>query len=78
MNTTQRKRLNEIISTLEGFKDEIGTMASDEQEKFDNLPEGLRQQGEWRHAMESAASALQDCDSYFDDIINGLQTAMEG
>jgi hypothetical protein len=64
MNAQDRKRVSEIVSALEGLKAEIVTqgealreLADAEQEKFDNMTEGL-QQGEKGQAIEAAADAL--------------------
>lgn len=76
MNQATRTRLSAIISALEDLRNEVGEIQSEEQDKFDNLPESL-QQGEQGQKMEEAASALSDCESNFDDIIAALETASE-
>lgn len=66
MNAKDRKqvaalvsRLGELQSQFESAKSEIGELADAEQEKFDNLSEGL-QQGEKGQAIEEAAGHLQE------------------
>lgn len=63
MNARNRKLVSDLTSRLEALKgemDDIGaqltTLAEEEQEKYDNMPEGL-QQGE---AMQTAAQYLTD------------------
>ena len=41
MNKAQRKELQKILDQLEPMIHEINALQNDEQEKFDNLPEGL-------------------------------------
>lgn len=72
---TAMESMQEIYLTLESLKDE-------EQEAFDNLPEGL-QQAERGQSMEAIASALDDAvdtlnsalsdiENVTDDFINAL------
>ena len=56
--------MQELHATLESLRDE-------EQEAFDNLPEGL-QQADRGQSMEAIASALGDIDNVADDFINAL------
>jgi hypothetical protein len=64
MNKADRKQVSEIVSKLEALKAEaeslgetLRELGSAEQEKYDNMPEGL-QGGEAGQAIETAASAL--------------------
>lgn len=66
MNKRDRTRVEAIVSELNGFAgkvndlaEELRTLADAEQEKFDNLPEGL-QQSEMGQNIESAANALSE------------------
>lgn len=66
MNAADRKKVSALTSTLEGIKaqiEDVGSLLRDladaEQEKFDNMSEGL-QQGDQGQAIEAAASALAD------------------
>jgi response regulator of citrate/malate metabolism len=43
MNKTQRVRVGEIISKLEDVRQELEELSQEEQDKFDNLSEGLQQ-----------------------------------
>lgn len=69
MNQKDMKEAGELLAKLQGFKSEIETigqrlqeMADDEQQKFDNLSEGL-QQAEKGQAIESAANQLAEAAS---------------
>lgn len=59
MNQKQRDSLNALIGKLEEIKSEVETAQNEEQEKFDNLSEGL-QQSERGQAMEQAANDLEE------------------
>ncbi len=66
MNNDRRKALNALIgqieeanSTLENIRDEIDSLKGEEEDGFNNLPEGL-QQGERGQAMEEATNAMQE------------------
>ena len=58
MNKQQRKRLNELIEQVEGIVTELDEMAQEEQEKYDNMPEGL-QESERGEALQDAADNLE-------------------
>jgi hypothetical protein len=72
MNDKGRKLIAKWIQGLEDIKSEMETMAEEEQEKFDNLSEGL-QQAESGQAMEAAATTLNDAVSTLDDVVASLQ-----
>lgn len=71
MNNTTRKELRALIEKLEEVFSDLETMSSDEQEKFDNLTEGL-QATEKGQEMEQAASTLSDQAYSLRDIIDEL------
>jgi len=73
MNAQRRKaladlmdRLTPLAATITDIKDALETIRDEEQESFDNMPEGL-QQGDRGQAMEEAISTL---DSAIDDLEN--------
>lgn len=43
MNKARRKEIAAIVAELEGLKDRLETIASDEREAFDNMPESLQE-----------------------------------
>lgn len=69
MNATRRNQIAAIKEKLQTLTNELETLQEQEQEAFDNMPEGL-QMGERGQKSEDAANALGDC-------ISNLQTAVE-
>ena len=76
MNNAGRKQIEELIDKLEGIKGEIEEMQSAEQEKFDNLSEGL-QQSERGQGYEQAAEYLQTAVDSIDEALSNLESARE-
>lgn len=77
MNAKQRKELQGYVDSLEEIKSNIETMMEEEQEKLDNMPEGL-QESERGEAMqeaidnlESASVSLEEAIDYINEIIGG-------
>jgi len=71
MNKEQRKRLRPFISALKdaaesisNAKSEIEGIRDEEQEKLDNMPEGLRagERGEMLESMVEALTTIADFD----------------
>ena len=76
MNAQGRKEIAKYVATLEEIKDKLETMRSEEEDKFDNMPEGL-QESERGEAMqeaienlESATDSLQEAIDTLEDIAN--------
>lgn len=68
------QRLNVLVSIeddLDTIRDDVAGFASEEQDKFDNLSEGL-QESERGQNIQAAAEALESCDSEFDDVISEI------
>lgn len=76
MNKTRRKLIEKIIEQLETLKDEVESITEEEQEAYDNLPDGI-QDSEKGETMYEAISDLEDASSNFDDIIDTLQDIIE-
>lgn len=77
MNAKQRKKLQGYVDSLDEIKSNIETMMEEEQEKLDNMPEGL-QESERGEAMqeaidnlENASSSLEEAIDYLNEIIGG-------
>lgn len=73
MNQAQRKIVADKLQQLIGLKEqieaigsELRTLADEEQEKFDNMPEGL-QASENGQAIETAAQALDEAAGYAEE-----------
>jgi len=72
MNTQNRKDLNKVIDLMQEAKEIIESVASEEQEKFDNMTEGL-QQTERGQRMEEVAYELGNQSSLIEDIIYEIE-----
>lgn len=73
MNQAQRKviaeKLNQLINLkeqIEQIGSELRTIAEEEQEKYDNMPEGL-QGGDKGQAIETAAQTLDEAAGYAEE-----------
>jgi prefoldin subunit 5 len=91
MNNDRRKALAKLAdaidaarASLEEIRDEIDNLKSEEDDGFNNLPEGL-QQAERGQAMEAAAEQMQTAYDLLDgvsgelqDAIDAINAAMEG
>ena len=71
MNAQGRKEIAKYIASLNEIKDKLESMMDDEQDKFDNMPEGL-QESERGEAMQEAISCLEEAASGIDDVIDRL------
>ena len=63
-----------IEDDINTIQEQIAEMASEEREKYDNLPEGL-QAAEGGEALLEAAAMLEDADSSCDDVIAEIREA---
>lgn len=77
MNKPRRKELNRALELMAEARAIIEAMQEEEQESFDNMPEGL-QCSELGEKIEENASRLEEVASYIEeqeseleDIING-------
>lgn len=73
MNEQRRKGLRAIINKLEEARDTIESLKDEEQDAYDNLPEGV-QSGERGDTMieaidnlDCAVSSIEDAINYVDD-----------
>lgn len=76
MNKQRRKRITEAIELLEQAQQIIEEVKDEEQEAYDNLPEGL-QCGERGEAMKEAVNNLEESYDSVGDIIDTLEAAQE-
>lgn len=77
MNDARRKELDKAIAALEEAKSIVENIKSEEQDAFDNMPEGF-QQGDRGQMMETAISAMDDVENDIDSAIGNIETAKEG
>lgn len=74
MNAQRRKEIQAVLNELADLRSRVDTLHNEEQEAFDNMPEGL-QASDRGQASEAAASALDDALSAFDEIETSLNEA---
>lgn len=68
--------IEKIVNALEALGDEVESLRDDEQEKFDNAPEGL--EGSERYAaIEAAADNLDTAHDNITEAIEALRATME-
>ncbi len=73
MNAEQRKRLSQILEKLNDCMSEIEEIRDEEEEKYDNLPDSLRD-GEKGDRFQENIGYLEDADSYISDCIDALDS----
>jgi len=76
MNNARRKTITKIQEQLEDLKNQIEELQCEEQESFDNMPEGL-QMSERGEACETAANALQEAFDNMDCVIAALEESIQ-
>jgi DNA repair ATPase RecN len=75
MNRNDRKKLENAIALLNEAQSIVQSIRDGEQDKFDNLSEGL-QQAEKGQKFEENVSALEDAESHIDDALSSIAEAM--
>lgn len=75
MNKADRAELQKAINLIEEAKAIVESIGEQEQEKFDNLTEGL-QASERGQKFEESASTLADIVSNLDDAISSIDDSM--
>lgn len=76
MNKTDRKQISEWIDKLDEIKSDIESMQEYEEEKYDNLPDGI-QDSETGERIQNGIECLEDAVSSLDEAIDYLNDAME-
>lgn len=76
MNNARRKIIAEALELVERASNLLEPVRDEEQEAYDNMPEGL-QQGERGQQCEAAADALDSAVSSLEEVIDYLNTASE-
>lgn len=71
MNKQGRKRVQEAIELMEQAKDIITELREEEEEKLDNMPEGIRY-SEKGEQIETAMEYLQEAENQADEAICNL------
>jgi len=76
MNAQRRKKLNEALEMLDSVKVIIEECLSEEQDSFDNLPEGI-QYSERGEKMENAIGSLESAIDSLDEMVGEINNAIE-
>ena len=76
MNKQRRTEIEAVLNELADLRSRIESIQSDEQDAYDNMPEGL-QQSERGQKAEEACSRLEDAVTAIEDIESALNDAME-
>lgn len=76
MNKKDRKELEKALELLSQAQEIIDSIKVGEQEKFDNLSEGL-QQTEKGQKFEETVSTLEDAWNGIDEAVGRINEAME-
>lgn len=75
MNKQRRKSLTEAYDKLAEVVESIEFLRDEEQESFDNLPEGIQesergeQMQEYIDSMENALTSLEEAIDYLDEVL---------
>ncbi len=75
MNKARRQQLKKWLEDMEAIKSELEMICSDEEESFDNMPEGVKasQNGmnseEAIDIMNEAVSSIENAISVIEDIV---------
>ena len=77
MNAMQRKTLQGYVESLGEIKNAIDEMTEEEQDKYDNMPEGL-QESERGEAMQEAIDNLESASSSLEEAIDYINEIVEG
>lgn len=72
MNQDRRDELNDVVDLLGEASDRLREIIDEEQESFDNLPEGL-QYSRTGDSMQKAIDKMEDIDSH----IQGVRDEVE-
>lgn len=77
MNKVRRKELNRALEMIAEARAIIEAMQEEEQESFENMPEGL-QVSELGEKIEENAGRLEEIASYLEDQENELEEVING
>lgn len=77
MNKARREQINEIKVRLQNCLEELETLRDEEQEYFDNMPEGLQNSERGQAAELAAGNLAEACDNLETIIGDYLESAVE-
>lgn len=76
MNKNRRKQIAEAIQKIEEAKTLLEIARDEEQDAFDNMPEGIQSSGRGE-TMEAAITSMDEAIDEIDNIVESLQVASE-
>ena len=76
MNKQRRNRLQKVIDKLEELSEELHDICSEEEDAYDNMPEGL-QEAERGQLMYENIDEMSDMECEMDDWVNRLQEIVD-
>ena len=76
MNNIRRKAIQKVIDSIEELKEEVETLAKEEQECFENIPESFYGSERYERA-EQAVDNLESASFSFEELIDYLNAAIE-
>ena len=76
MNNERRRQLELLRDAIEGLKLDLGELRDEEQDVFDNLPEGLRS-GDRGEAVEECILSLDSASADLDSANEAIEEAMQ-
>lgn len=72
MNKARRAKINSICEKLAGLQEELTTVTEEEQDAYDNMPEGI-QEGEKGEAAQEALDGLEAAYDEIQSVIDNLE-----
>ena len=76
MNAKQRKQIEALSATLCDVRSQLETLQSDEQEKYDNMPESL-QGGDKGSNQEEVCGDMDSAVDSISEVIDALERATQ-
>lgn len=76
MNNTRRSQITDVMENLSSLQTSIEELLEEEQEAFDNLPDGI-QDSERGEAIQAAIDKLEEAVSNCEELLNNLEMAKE-
>lgn len=76
MNNDRRKRLADLIKVVEELREALEAIKEEEQEAFDNMPEGL-QHSERGEASQAAIDSMDYAGASLESVTDALQEASQ-
>ena len=75
MNNIRRKALDKLVSRIQDIRDELESIKYEEEECYENIPEGLKE-SERAEASQEAASSMECAIDYLDSALDEIESAI--